>query len=812
MPSDAFAERILRFMGAKGYEPQRLGDLARAMGVGDDEMGDFGTACRALMKTGRVVLGSSHALMPPPPPGRITGTYRANPRGFGFVIPDTPSGHGDLYVPREGAADAITGDTVVARVRRRGKRHGKMLYEGRIIAIVKRGHSRFVGELQHVGPRWFVIPDGNTLHVPIVVDDPTAKRARPGDQVVVEIIQYPEGDTEGRGVIVKVLGRRGEPDVEAQGIVEQYDLPQAFDAATLDAARRAVAAYAPAREAKRREDLRRLTVVTIDPSDARDFDDAISITERGGGRVELGVHIADVAHFVQTGTALDTEARERANSVYLPNLVIPMLPEVLSNGVCSLQERQPRLAKSVFITYDGKGRVKGTRAANTIIRSAKRLTYEQVARVLDGRPGRMSHNIVALLNAMEALAKRIRKRRLRDGMLTLDLPDVDLVYDDDGHVVDAVPADTSFSHTIIEMFMVEANEAVARLLAGAGVRFLRRIHDAPAADAWTALVRFLRALGHDMPDRLDRTAVQQLLDRVRGHGDAFAVNLAVLRSLQRAEYAPLPIGHYALASESYTHFTSPIRRYPDLTVHRLLDRVIAPGADGRSDHGDVRRRGRAPTTGAPDATSERRSGPEPEGRARRGVDHADLVALGAHCSQNERRAESAERELKLVYVLRLLERRVGDAFDGVVTGVANLGVYVQLTRYLVDGLLRFDGLPDDWWEVDTTHGAVVGERSGRRIAIGDRLSVVVSRVNIATRQMDLALPGGLHGETRARTAKPTGRKTHVGKAPGGASGRKRRTSGKVRTAKKAPANKRKAGTTRRRKPRGTARTRGGKRA
>ncbi len=752
MPSDLFTERILKFVNARGYKPQRLQELAQALGIGEDEQGDFRAACKALMKTGRIVLGSENALMLAGPPGKVVGSFRGNPRGFGFIVPDTPNAHGDLYVPAGKTGGAITGDTVAAQVVKRGKRGGKMLYEGRIISIVQRGSSRFVGELRRELSRWFVVPDGNTLHVPITVGDPGAKRARPGDQVVVEIIQYPGEAREAKGVIVKVLGKRGEPGVDTVSIIEQHGLPGEFDEAVTQEAHTVATSYTPRSSAgEDREDLRKLTVITIDPADARDFDDAISLTKRRDGTVELGVHIADVAHFVSEGSAVDREARERSNSIYLPGTVIPMLPEVLSNGVCSLQEQQTRLTKSAFITYDRRARVVKERMANTVIRSTKRLTYERATAILEGKRGRTSAKVVALLKNMETLAKAIRARRLREGMLELDLSDIELIHDDDGRVVDVKPEDTSFSHKIIEMFMVEANEAVSRLLTAVDVPHLRRTHDRPRDLTLVTLRRFLGVLGYSIPADADRFAVQSLLDEVRGKDESFAVHLAVLRSMQRAEYAPARIGHYALASEDYCHFTSPIRRYPDLTIHRLVDAYL---------HGVFNKPGglkRCPT-------------------------ESELKELGSQCSANEQRAQAAERELKLVLLLRLLEKHLGDEFEGIVTGVANVGVFVQLKQYLVDGLLRFDHLPDDWWEVDPTHGCVVGQRSGRRITVGDRLKVIISNIHLPTRQLNLALGQPLDGRGASskrpggkQAAKPTqqrGKRSGKRGKPRTSSGRK----------------------------------------
>jgi len=739
MATEQFTERILRFVQARGYQPKALSALALAMNIAEDELGDFHSACKALMRSGRVVLGSGQAVMLPQPSGRIVGTYRANPRGFGFVIPENANAHGDLYIPVGRSGGAITGDTVAARLLKRGKRGGKMIYEGKIVEVIKRGRSRFVGALHRQMRRWFVIPDGQTMHVPIFVGDPGAKGGIVGDQVVVELTQYPQPGVDAKGVIVKVLGPRGQVDVETRSIIEQYQLPSEFDDRTLDEARDVIDGFDPKAEAARREDMRGLTVITIDPPDARDFDDAISLTRGQNGTWELGVHIADVAHFVVPGSKLDETARQRGNSVYLPRYVIPMLPEMLSNGVCSLQEREIRLTKSAFIKYDGRGRVKGARLANTMIRSTKRLTYEQAANILDGKPGRTSAKVVTLLKEMETLAKRIRNRRRRAGMLELDLPEVQLVHNDGGEVIDVVPADTSFPHKIIEMFMVEANEAVARALLEVDVPYLRRIHDAPAADAGEGLMRFLSMLGYDVTAEPDRFELQSLLEKARGKPNAFAVNFAVLRSLRQAEYSPLRIGHYALASEHYSHFTSPIRRYPDLTVHRLIDRYVTKAMNAQE-------------AGEPET-------------------HEALVSLGRYCSDTERTAEAAERELRLVLILQLLEKHVGASFAGVVTSVTNAGVFVQLEKFQIDGLLRFDQLGDDWWEIDGRSGTLLGELSGVRLMVGDALNVVISSIHMSLRRLDLALAEPLTKTQRGRKSRKQeqGKSLRRGKPTGGRS-------------------------------------------
>lgn len=722
-------------MAEPGYRPLKTRRLARAMGIAEEEYGEFREAVDALQRVGRVVLGGGNALVRPDAGRSLVGTYRSNPRGFGFVVPEDPDAHEDVFIPPGEALDAVTGDTVEITIRNRTGADGRRMTSGRIVRIVQRGHNRFVGELCHELGRWYVRPDGNRLHAPIFVADVGAKSARAGDQVVVEIVQYPAEGRQANGVIVERLGPRGKPGVDVLSIIREFQIVEEFPPRALQDVRTAVDRFDLDAELERREDLRDEIILTIDPDDARDFDDAISlrrldraadgnegapvIRRRGGSAHaaawELGVHIADVSTFVRPGTDLDESARQRGNSVYFPRHVIPMLPEVLSNGLCSLQEGEPRLCKSAFIRYDAAGNVLSSRFANTVIRSRKRLTYRQASGILDGKTGGFDAEIIDLVRRMDALARTIQRRRLAAGQIVLDLPEIELVLDDDNRVTDARPADTSFSHTIIEMFMVEANEAVARLLAGRRIPFLRRIHPDPDEDSQEVLGRFLRVAGHELPRRLAREDIQRLLANLKGRPESYAVNLAILKSMEQAVYSPKHEGHYALASECYTHFTSPIRRYTDLHIHRLLQAAL------ESDHEDAK-----------PARKRRRPAAPPE-------DGDDLAALGRQLSYTERRAADAERELKTVKILQMLSQHVGERFDGVLTGVTNFGIFVQHPRFLIDGLVRMDQMPDDYWVVEARNGSIVGQRTRQRFVIGDVVTVEIVDVDLATRELELRL-------------------------------------------------------------------------
>jgi ribonuclease R len=446
--------------------------------------------------------------------------------------------------------------------------------------------------------------------------------------------------------------------------------------------------------------LTKKTIVTIDPPDAKDFDDAISVEKNSDGTWILGVHIADVSNFAEQNSLLDIEAKNRGNSVYLPGFVIPMLPEILSNGVCSLQPNQPRLTKSVFITYDNSARLLKTEFANSIIRSAARLTYIEVDRILKGQKTDRPSEVVSLLQDMEKLAKIIESRRNGQGMLHLDLPEIELVFDKAGRVVDAHPADTSYPHTIIEMFMVEANEAVARLLNNLNIPFMRRIH--PDPDSWSlkGLSQTLKMFGISAPKNPDRFALQNILAYIKDKSAAYAVNTYILRSLARAEYSPLNIGHYALASEHYCHFTSPIRRYADLLIHRLLEMHLT-------------------------------------GKMQEALTESELIEIGKHLTFTEKRADDAEEDLKTVLILQLFQKRLGETIETVVSGLANFGIFVQCAKFGIEGLIPIDLLGAERFVYDSRAQCVYGTRSGKTFHIGMPLTVKIVSVNLAARQLNV---------------------------------------------------------------------------
>ncbi|MBI5863624.1 MAG: VacB/RNase II family 3'-5' exoribonuclease, partial [Planctomycetes bacterium] len=619
------------------------------------------------------------------------------------------------------AMHALDGDSVQIRIVRSELR-GREPY-AEIVRIVQRAPIRWVGRLFHEGRHWFVQPEGKTPAPLVTIDEPGAKNARPGDLVLIEPLVHTLGSPRVHGVIVERLGDPDETATQILGVIRRSGLPNEFSSEVRAAAQDA--AKAAATIPPQREDLRELLTVTIDPPDARDYDDAISIEHLSGGETRLGVHIADVAHFVPAGSPLDLAARERGNSAYFPGYVVPMLPEVLSNGVCSLQPHQPRLTRSVFIRYDAHGRVRETRLASSVIRSHARLTYDQVAAALAGKTAEISRTVLALLKSAEKLAQTIRKRRLADGMISLTIPETEIVLGEDGRVADAHPADTSFSHTIIEMFMVEANEAVCRTLHGADLPHIRRVHPPPDADASQRYTKLLAIVGGSKSSALDRPAIQKLLADSAGRPEESTIHFLLLRCLSQACYSTSAEGHFALASEHYCHFTSPIRRYADLMVHRALDALLSQDRGGKApglEHRKARRRDEV-------------------------EDETDLPSLALHLSMTERRAIDAEREIRHILLLQLMKSKIGESFPAVVTGVTSTGVFMRVERFGAEGFVHRADLPDDRWEFDRQAGWMIGRRSGRCITIGQQARVTVAGVDEQRQELAL-LPVGSFGQAR----------------------------------------------------------------
>jgi ribonuclease R len=701
---------LLNHIRSEDYRPAKPRVIAKQLGLPEARKPEVRKAIKRLAKRGLISYGSNHLVMPSAHPrsaAEIIGVFQRTSGGFGFVKPRVtspgPVPQADVYIPARRTADASSGDLVRVRLRR-GRRVGRQdKPRGEIVEVLERETHQFVGTYRPRGGMALVQVDGSVFSQPIPVGDPGAKNARDGDKVVIEMIRFPSHAYEGEAVIVEVLGPRGQPGVDTLSVIREYGLPEVFSEEVLESARAQAESFDPT-NLDSRTDLTSVTIVTIDPADARDFDDAISLEQLANGNWRLGVHIADVAYFVPEKSPLDQEARERGTSVYLPDRVIPMLPEIISNHLASLQPQRVRLAKTVFLELTPTGVRVDTEILRSAIKSDHRFNYEEVQDYLDN-PGpwkeKLSADVFTLVGQMRELAMVLRRRRFEHGSLELLLPEIKLQLDDQGAVTGARVVEHTESHQIIEEFMLAANEAVAAQLSEQEVLFLRRIHAPPSPMKLHDLTVFVRELGVTCESLESRYEIKRILKEVAGRPEEQAVNYAVLRSMQKAVYGPESERHYALNKTHYCHFTSPIRRYPDLTVHRLLDQL----AQGKRPRKDM----------------------------------AALMALGEHCSQREQRAADAERELVKVKLLNYLSQHIGMVMNAVITGVEDFGLFVQGVELPADGLIHVSSLQDDYYSYDAASRSLAGRRAGHRYRLGDLVKVEVFHVDVDRRELDFRI-------------------------------------------------------------------------
>lgn len=696
---------IVKYFADPDSPAVRPKELAQRLKVNKSRLNEFRVAVEVLITEGWLIQLPNGVLKPKREQEALTGTIRRTTSGAGYFRSSAAQTEESIYVQPEDLRGALTGDEVSLQLLKRRRSGGQLC--GRVIEILSRAKQQFVGLYQERRNQGIVKIDGGQFTSPVSVGDPGAKGAQPGDKVVVEMVHFPEGNHAGEAVITRVLGPHGEPGVDTLSIIHEFGLRDEFPEDVLNDARRQAQAFDES-DVRGRMDLTQETIITIDPVDARDFDDAISLTREENGHWWLGVHIADVAHYVKPGSPLDREAQLRGTSVYLPDRVIPMLPEILSNALASLQAGKVRFTKSVFIDFTPEGIPTRAEFANSAIKATQRFAYEDVLPIMEGQSSPRGNDPIndevrELLLNMHELAMILRRRRFEHSALNLDLPEVKLDFDADGKVRGAHKTVHDESHQIIEEFMLAANIAVAREFHYRDWPFLRRIHATPDERKLRILSDFLNGMGFKVPPMPGRPQLQTLLDQVRGEPEEYAVNFSVLRSMKQAEYSPQEIGHYALAEEEYCHFTSPIRRYPDLTIHRLFEDVVH------------HRKKKPPLT------------------------VEDLQKLGEHCSKTERQAQDAERELIKVKLLAYLKDRIGEELVASITGVERFGFFCQGKELPAEGLIHVRNLPADQWDYDDRGHTLTGRSTGIRFRLGDEVRVAVSKVDVDNRTLDFRL-------------------------------------------------------------------------
>ncbi|HEX4085335.1 MAG TPA: ribonuclease R [Chthoniobacteraceae bacterium] len=714
-------KRILDLLGTPDYQPLDKVELTRKLGLTPDDRARLRTDLRAMEQEGKIARIRKDRYVIPREANLLTGILRVS-RGGNARLDCGQEPH--IPIPAQYTGTALHGDRVVARmvhegVRQRLDSHGRPTAQ--VIRILERANSTIVGTLQSSKRFFYVVPDDPRITHDIYVTpdrDATERRPNIGDKVVVRMEEWTSPETNPEGHIIEVLGPASEPGVDMLAIIRRNNLPTEFPEPVLAEAHGIPETVGPG-DAAGREDLRNQLIITIDPDDARDFDDAIHVEPLSGGGWRLGVHIADVSHYVRTGGALDREAVSRGNSVYLADRVIPMLPERLSNGVCSLKPRVDRLTFSAFIDFTAAGKIKSARFARTIIHSKARLTYKQAYAILSGSavepvPARVPDRTDIIAPEVEAqlrtaweLASLLRKNRFQAGSLDLDFPEVKVWLDEKGRPARLEKVENDISHQLIEEFMLAANEVVAREIKNRVLPCIYRIHDDPDPGRLKEFREVALGYGLHAGDLTNRAEVQKLLSKIRGMPEEYALKLAFLKSLKRAEYGVEPRGHYGLAKVNYTHFTSPIRRYADLVVHRVLAQI----------------------------TSQRKIRPASK----------DLPEVAEHISTTERIAADAEKESvrlkKLEFFQAQLRSRKPEEYEAVIIDVKSFGLIVELPAVILTGMIHVSTLRDDFYLFDPVRLSFVGRRRRKIYRAGGRLRVIVDRVDAHKQQIDFAPVG-----------------------------------------------------------------------
>jgi ribonuclease R len=702
------SDHLLTLIRDKVDHPATVRELLQRLKIPADDRPSIKRLLKQLVANGSLIetRGSRYGL--PDRMNLVVGRVQTHPRGFGFVVPDRPADgvNGDIFIAGSNLNQAVHGDRVVARIEH--ERDDRV--EGRIVRILERGSSTIVGryDLDESG-MGFLVPFDRRVIVDVLVPNAERGDAKPGDMVIVEITRWPTPTRSPLGRVIEVLGNIDEPGIDTEIIIRKYGInDQHSEDAIAEAVR--LGGAVSEKDTRGRTDFRKVTTVTIDGETARDFDDAITIERLPNGNYWLGVHIADVAHYVAEGTALDEEAYERGTSVYFPERAVHMFPSELATGLCSLNPNVDRLVQSCLMEIDRRGDVVRSEFHDGVIHSDARMTYTDVNAILtdhDPETTKKYAPLVPMFEIMQELFEILHARRRRRGSIDFDLKEPYIVLDDEGMVEDIIAAERNVAHRIIEEFMLVANETVADYLDGHDVPTLYRIHEEPDPMKVEEFEEFVSTLGFSLaaPSGSVRPRhFQKLIERIEGKPEEKPIAFLMLRTMQKARYEPSNEGHFGLAAESYTHFTSPIRRYPDLVVHRSL-------REARQGMSDERR----------EQLSE------------------DLPEIARHTSERERRANDAERELVQWKKVRFMADKVGDEFDGYITGVAAFGLYVELVEHFVEGMVHVSTMADDYYRFVERAHILRGENTGRVYRLGDRVRVQVVKVDMERRQVDLGL-------------------------------------------------------------------------
>jgi len=691
-------KNILDFMEEKLYKPMTISELEQVFDIKSAaDFKQFIKLMNELEENGEIVRTRTNRYGLPEKMNLVRGRMQGHPKGFGFVIPDEGD-EPDIYIHASDVNGAMNGDVVLARL---SNKSSGARPEGEVIRILKRANVEIVGTFTEGEYYGFVIPDDKRIYQDIFIPKAKMNGAVAGHKVVVKIIKYPEGRMSPEGEIIEILGHKNDPGVDILSIIRKYGLPEQFPEEVLEEAE-AIPDQITEEEIKNRRDLRNKKMVTIDGEDAKDLDDAVSIERLQNGNYLLGVHIADVTYYVKEGSALDREAYNRGTSVYLVDRVIPMLPHRLSNGICSLNPQSDRLAMSCEMEINNHGEVIHHDIFTSVIRTNERMTYTDVRRILEEEPPELMEryqDLVEDFHLMKELAMILRKKRLNRGAIDFDFAEAKILVDEKGKPTAIKKRERSVAEQIIEEFMLIANETVAEHFYWLRVPFLYRIHEDPDQDKLFAFAEFITNFGYvvkGIGNQIHPKALQTLLDQVKDTPEETIISTVMLRSMKQARYEAEPLGHFGLSVDYYSHFTSPIRRYPDLQIHRIIREVLGKGH----------------------LSSERQE-----------YLQSLMPTVAEHTSEKERNAVDAERDTDQLKKAEFMLDKIGEEYEGIISSVASFGMFIELDN-TVEGMVHVSYMTDDYYYFHDKQYALIGERTGNIYRIGDQVKVKVVNVNM----------------------------------------------------------------------------------
>ena len=698
-------ERILAYMESEGYVPIKRRDMRAMLSVPQEDREKFESLINELIAEGRVFETKKGKLASPKDLQMATGTFIGHARGFGFVTPD--AGGEDIFIPASETMGAMQKDRVLYKMLHKAEKGKKA--DGVIVRILERGQQRIVGTFEAGSKGYgFVVADDKKIAKDIFISRENTKGAVTGHKVVVEITDYGEDRRNPEGKVIEILGHINDPGVDILSVIRRYELAVEFPEEVYAEIEHLGTEVAEA-DKKGREDLRDLLTITIDGADAKDLDDAVSLKRLGNGNFELGVHIADVSHYVRENTALDKEAYARGTSVYLVDRVIPMLPHKLSNGICSLNPHVDRLALSCLMEVNGRGEVVSHRILESVINSDYRMTYTAVREILeDGTPALLEQyaEILPMLEDMEELRQILGEKRRKRGSVNFDLPESKIILDENGKPIDIKPYEKSIATNMIEEFMLVCNETIAENSFWQEMPFMYRSHQEPDEDKLEKMEQFLRGFGYYLRKKdgeIHPRELQKVLQKAEETDEERIITRMVLRSMMQARYTAENGGHFGLAAKYYCHFTSPIRRYPDLEIHRMIKKML---------HGELDEKA---------SVYYRRKMPD----------------WAKHCSKQERVAEDAERDTDALKKVEFMEDKVGQIYEGIISGVTNWGIYMELPN-TIEGMVALSQMDDDYYEFDEKKMLVFGKRTKKSYRLGDKVVVSVAKVDRMMGTIDFA--------------------------------------------------------------------------